>query len=216
MQPYQQQFIELALNENVLQFGEFTLKSGRQSPYFFNAGLFNTGSALKKLADCYAKAILENNLKYDVLFGPAYKGIPLVAAIAISLSEMTGEDVPFAFNRKEAKAHGEGGMIVGTPIKGKRLLIVDDVITAGTAINEVIDIAAQAGAQVSCAMLALDREELVADGLSATQRAAQQHGITVACIANVTNLLDWVKSQSELAQWIEKIEDYRSQYGIKS
>lgn len=213
MQEYQKQFIDLAIREQVLQFGEFTLKSGRISPYFFNAGLFNTGAAVRVLAGCYAKAIIEAQLEFDVLFGPAYKGIPLVATVAMRLSELTGEDVPFAFNRKEAKTHGEGGNIVGADIKNKRLLVLDDVITAGTAIKQVIDIVSAQNAQVASVLIALDRQEKVNGDLSAIQTLETQ-GIKAVNIIGFDNLSEYIKNSDKFQGYGQALESYRKRYGV--
>mgnify|MGYP001556850672 CR=1 FL=1 len=189
MQDYQKAFIELARRHDVLKFGEFTLKSGRVSPYFFNAGAFASGGALAELGRCYADRIVDAGIDFDVLLGPAYKGIPLAAATAIALSDRHGRDVPFAYNRKEAKAHGEGGVMVGAPLVG-RVLVIDDVITAGTAVREVIDMIAQAGAELAGVAIGLNRQERGAGTLSAIQEIEQQHGIPVLSIVDMSHIID--------------------------
>jgi orotate phosphoribosyltransferase len=206
-------FIELAIKYKVLRFGEFTLKSGRVSPYFFNAGLFNSGYALAELGSCYAQTILDENIDYDVLFGPAYKGIPLVAAIAYALSANHGIDMPYAFNRKEAKDHGEGGSIVGAELGGK-VLIVDDVITAGTAIREAVEIIKAAGATTSAVMIALDRQEKGQSELSAIQEVQRDYGIDVFSIISMQDVIDYLSADSSAQECLEAMQVYRSQYGI--
>ncbi len=213
MQENKKRFIELAIRYQVLRFGEFTLKSGRISPYFFNAGLFNSGYALAELGSCYAQTIIENDINYDVLFGPAYKGIPLVAAIAYALSVNHGIDKPYAFNRKETKDHGEGGLIVGAELNG-RVLIVDDVITAGTAIREAVDIIQAAGATTSAVLIALDRQEKGKTELSAIQEVKRDYGIDVFCIITMADLIDYLARDDSFAEYLAAMEDYRSQYGI--
>ena len=213
MQENKKRFIELAIRYQVLRFGEFTLKSGRISPYFFNAGLFNSGYALAELGSCYAQTIIENDINYDVLFGPAYKGIPLVAAIAYALSVNHGIDKPYAFNRKETKDHGEGGLIVGAELNG-RVLIVDDVITAGTAIREAVDIIQAAGATTSAVLIALDRQEKGKTELSAIQEVKRDYGIDVFSIITMADLIDYLASDDSFAEYLAAMEDYRSQYGI--
>src|SRR5580692_4017049 len=189
---YQTDFIDLCVRQGVLRFGSFTLKSGRESPYFFNAGLFNTGAAISALGRAYAAALTASNLQFDMLFGPAYKGIPLVTITAAALAERAGRNVPFAFNRKEAKDHGEGGNIVGSALKG-RVLIVDDVITAGTAIRESIDIIAKAGATPAGVLLALDRQERGADSqFSAVQEVQNQHAIPVISVLTLGDLMEHI------------------------
>jgi orotate phosphoribosyltransferase len=213
MQENKKRFIELAIRYQVLRFGEFTLKSGRISPYFFNAGLFNSGYALAELGSCYAQTIIENNINYDVLFGPAYKGIPLVSAIAYALSVNHGIDKPYAFNRKEAKDHGEGGLIVGAELNGN-ILIVDDVITAGTAIREAVEIIQAAGATTSAVLIALDRQEKGKSELSAIQEVNRDYGIDVFSIITMADLIDYLVRDDSLAQHLAAMEDYRRQYGI--
>jgi len=213
MQENKKRFIELAIKYQVLRFGEFTLKSGRISPYFFNAGLFNSGYALAELGSCYAQAIIENDINYDVLFGPAYKGIPLVAAIAYALSVNHNIDKPYAFNRKEAKDHGEGGLIVGAELSGK-VLIVDDVITAGTAIREAVEIIQAEGAKTSAVLIALDRQEKGKGELSAIQEVNRDYGVEVFSIITMADLIDYLAGQSSFAQHLAAMEGYRSQYGV--
>ena len=211
MNNFQQQFIDCAIASKVLSFDEFILKSGRISPYFFNAGKFYQGSALSIVGQCYAQAIVHAQLEYDVLFGPAYKGIPLVSAIAIALHQM-GIDKPYAFNRKEAKGHGEGGDIVGAPIEGKRLLIVDDVITAGSAINDVMKLLDKESATAVAVVVGLDRQERVDNGLSAIQNVEHQHDIQATSIINLTNLIQYLQQSGDAI--LPAIESYLKQYGI--
>ncbi len=213
MQQNKKRFIELAIKYQVLKFGEFTLKSGRVSPYFFNAGLFNSGYALAELGSCYAQSIIDNKIDYDVLFGPAYKGIPLVAAIAYALSVNHNIDKPYAFNRKEAKDHGEGGLIVGAALTGNAL-IVDDVITAGTAIREAVDIIKAEGANTSAVLIALDRQEKGKTELSAIQEVNRDYGIDVFSIITMADLIDYLSADSSFGEHLAAMESYRSQYGI--
>ncbi len=213
MRDYQRDFLDFAIGQGVLRFGEFTLKSGRLSPYFFNAGLFNSGAALARLGRCYAAAILEAGLEFDVLFGPAYKGIPLVATVAIALAEQHGRDVPWCFNRKEPKDHGEGGMIVGAPLQG-RVLIVDDVITAGTAIRETMQILAAHHATPAGVVIALDRQERGQGEWSAVQEVEHVHGIAVTGIVTLNDLVAYLAERPEYAEHLEKMQDYRARYGI--
>lgn len=213
MLPYKIEFIELALEIGVLRFGEFELKSGRKSPYFFNSGLFNTGNAAAKLGKAYAAAVAALDLRFDVLFGPAYKGIPLVTLTAAALAEHHDVDLPFCFNRKEAKDHGEGGNIVGAPLAG-RVLILDDVITAGTAIGEAVDIIRAAGARPAGVVIALDRQERGNDGRSAVQQVAESYGIPVASIIGLDDLIDHLETSSEYQADLPAVERYRAQYGV--
>ncbi|MFW2372577.1 MAG: orotate phosphoribosyltransferase [Gammaproteobacteria bacterium] len=213
MQQYQKNFIELALHSQVLKFGEFKLKSGRLSPYFFNAGLFNTGKALAQLGSCYAQAIVDSKISYDVLFGPAYKGIPLVAVTAMALAQDHGLDVPYAFNRKEKKDHGEGGVIVGAPLEG-RVLILDDVITAGTAIREAIDIIDAENATAVAVVIALDRQERGQDKRSAVQEVEDDYGIAVKSIINMSDLIQYLEQQGNQAEMLDAMKFYRIEYGI--
>jgi len=207
-------FIDLCLGLGALRFGDFKLKSGRTSPYFFNAGLFKTGRALAELGRHYAQAIEDARLGYDILFGPAYKGIPLVATTAIALADRHGRDTPWAFNRKEAKDHGEGGTIVGTPLAG-RVLIVDDVITAGTAIRESLEIIRSAGATPVGVVIALDRQERGQGERSAVQEVEQDLALPVTSIIKLRDLIAHVETRGETAQ-IEALRRYRAQYGIES
>jgi orotate phosphoribosyltransferase len=211
MHDYQRRFLDLALEREVLRFGEFTLKSGRVSPYFFNAGRFDSGAALARLADCYAEALLASKLEFDMLFGPAYKGIPLATAVALALAAR-GIDAPIAYNRKEAKAHGEGGVLVGAPLKG-RVLIVDDVITAGTAIRESLEVIRSAGATPCGVLIALDRQERGQGERSAVQELESQAGLPVIAIARLHELLAYTGARPELAQHRERLLAYREAYG---
>lgn len=214
MQDYQRDFLRFAIDQGVLRFGSFTLKSGRQSPYFFNAGLFNTGAALAALGRYYAKAIVASGLDFDVLFGPAYKGIPLVAATAVALADQHGMDRPWVFNRKEAKGHGEGGQLVGAPLSG-RVLIVDDVITAGTAVGEVIQIInAQPDANAGAVMVALDRQERGKGQLSAIQEVERQHNLKVCSLVSLAQLLEFLSEDACFKTHLPAMESYRQQYGI--
>ncbi|AGZ37790.1 orotate phosphoribosyltransferase [Pseudomonas juntendi] len=213
MQPYQRDFIRFAIDRGVLRFGEFTLKSGRTSPYFFNAGLFNTGSALAQLGRCYAAAIVDSKIPFDVLFGPAYKGIPLAAATAVALAEQHQLDVPWCFNRKEAKDHGEGGSLVGAPLAGD-VLIIDDVITAGTAIREVMQIINAQQAKAAGVLIALNREERGNGELSAIQEVERDFGIPVVSIVSLTQVLEFLADDPQLKQHLPAVEAYRAQYGI--
>ena len=212
MEQYQNDFVDFMLEIGALKFGEFTLKSGRVSPYFFNAGQFNQGNHLSQLGQFYAQAIEASGIKFDVLFGPAYKGIPLVAATAIALNDSFNRSVPYSFNRKEAKDHGEGGNIVGHPLEGD-ILIIDDVITAGTAIGEAKDIINANGAKTKGVVVALDRQEKGKGELSAIQEAEQNFGITVVSIINLSHIVDYLKANND-KNIISRIESYRSQYGI--
>lgn len=218
LEPYQEEFIRASLDAGVLKFGEFTLKSGRVSPYFFNAGLFNTGALLHQIGESYASALehADVGLEYDMVFGPAYKGITLVSALSIALSRR-GRSVPFAYNRKEKKDHGEGGLLVGAPVQGKRVLIVDDVITAGTAIREAIGILRQAGAQIAGVVIALDRAEKVRDdsSMSAIQSVQQEFGVPVVNIIALRELLGFVQGQAQMASTLERIIAYRDTYGVQ-
>ncbi|MEY4719802.1 MAG: hypothetical protein RL563_2420 [Pseudomonadota bacterium] len=211
MLAYQHEFIEYALQCGVLKFGEFHLKSGRLSPYFFNTGLFNTGAQLDKLGQFYAQALIEANVDVDVLYGPAYKGIPLVSTTSIAYSRLKG-DIPFAFNRKEAKDHGEGGTLVGAPLKGK-VLILDDVITAGTSVRESVEIIEEAGATVAGVLIALDRQEKGQNDSSAVQEVAAQFGIPVISIINLSNIIEFIANNERWADKLAIIRNYRDQYG---
>lgn len=213
MQAYQREFIQFALERGVLRFGEFTLKSGRVSPYFFNAGLFDSGLALAKLGRFYAQALMDSGLSYDVIFGPAYKGIPLAATTAVALAEHHQRDMPWCFNRKEAKAHGEGGTLVGAPLAGN-IVIVDDVITAGTAIREVMQIIKAQGAQAAGVLIALDRQERGTGELSAIQEVERDFNMPVISIVSLTQVLQFLAESPELKQYLPAVERYRSDYGI--
>ncbi|MBC7191734.1 orotate phosphoribosyltransferase [Marinobacter sp.] len=212
MYDYQRDFIEFAIRRDVLRFGEFTLKSGRTSPYFFNAGLFNTGEDLLQLSKAYAAAVQKSGLNYDMLFGPAYKGIPLATATAIALAEQ-GISKPFAFNRKEKKDHGEGGNIVGAPLTGK-VLIVDDVITAGTAIRESIAIIRAAGGLPAGVLVAMDRQERGAGELSAIQEVETEFSIPVASIIKLDQVLDYLQSKPDFTDHASRVAEYRERYGV--
>jgi orotate phosphoribosyltransferase len=213
MRDYQKAFIEFALSRNVLRFGKFTLKSGRVSPYFFNAGLFNTGSALARLGRYYAEAIVDSGLDFDVLFGPAYKGIPLAATTSVALADHHERDIPYSFNRKEAKAHGEGGNIVGAPLEG-RILIIDDVITAGTAIRESMQLIETAGAKPAGVVIALDRQEKGSGELSAIQEVQQQYGIPVLSIVKLEDLISYLEQQPAMQANLTAVQAYRERYGV--
>jgi len=212
MPDFRQEFIEFAICYNVLRFGEFKTKAGRLSPYFFNAGLFNDGDSLHKIGQFYAKAILAAQLPFDMLFGPAYKGIPLVSAISIALSEI-GNNYPFCFNRKEVKDHGEGGVIVGLPLSG-RVLIVDDVISAGISVREAVDLIRASGAIPCGVIIALDRMERGSNGLSAAQEVRQIYGIPVVSIINLDDLMNYLQDRDDLALNLRAVKSYRAQYGI--
>ncbi|MDC9715213.1 MAG: orotate phosphoribosyltransferase [Gammaproteobacteria bacterium] len=212
MQQYQKDFVDFMLKIGALKFGEFTLKSGRISPYFFNAGAFNTGEHLSKLGKFYAQAIQKSKLDFDVLFGPAYKGIPLATATAMALNDNFNKNVPYSFNRKEAKTHGEGGNIVGHPLTGN-ILIIDDVITAGTAIREAMDIIKANGASAKGVIVAVDRQEKGKGDTSAIQEVEQNFDITVLSIINLGHLIDYLKQGNDEAL-IERIETYRNEYGV--
>jgi orotate phosphoribosyltransferase len=214
MQNYQRDFIEFAIKQGVLKFGEFTLKSGRVSPYFFNAGLFNTGKALAEIGRFYAAALEDAGVDYDVIFGPAYKGIPLATTLSVALFDQYGKDVPYVFNRKEAKVHGEGGTLVGSSLTG-RVLIVDDVITAGTAIREVMSMIESASdATPAATLIALDRQEKGKAEESAIQEVERDYGIPVISIVKLEQVLAYVADQPELKQYAVSIEAYREKYGV--
>ncbi len=213
MRAYKEEFLDLAIEVGVLQFGEFTLKSGRVSPYFFNAGLFNTGYAAARLGRCYAAAVADVDIEFDMLFGPAYKGIPLVALTASALAAYQDLDYPFAFNRKEAKDHGEGGNIVGAPLSG-RILILDDVITAGTAVRESIDIITKAGATPAGVFVALDREEVgTRERISAVQQAERDYDIPIRSIVTLSDLVEHLEEREEFQAQLPAIRAYRNRYG---
>lgn len=211
---YQKQFIEFALQVGVLRFGNFVLKSGRNSPYFFNTGLFNTGAQLGKLGGFYAQALTNNDIAFDVLYGPAYKGIPLVSSASIAYAQLTGNDTPFAFNRKESKDHGEGGMLVGSELKGK-VLILDDVITAGTSVRESIEIIQTAGATPCGVLIALDRQEKGQNQLSAIQEVEQNYGIPVYAIIALNNIIEYLEQNQPESIDLASIQAYRKTYGLE-
>ena len=213
MQSYQREFIEFAVRRGALRFGSFTLKSGRQSPYFFNTGAFDSGAALSELGRAYAAAIIDSGVAFDLLFGPAYKGIPLGAAIAIALYREHGRDVPFCFNRKEAKDHGEGGDLLGAPLHG-RVLIVDDVISAGTSVNESMQVIARAGATAAGVMISLDRQERGRGTLSAAQEVEREHGTPVGRIIGLNDVLEYLRDDGDLETEVSAIEAYRREYGV--
>ena len=213
MQAYQKAFIEFAVERNVLRFGEFTLKSGRKSPYFFNAGLFNTGRDLAKLGQYYAEALVAANIEFDVLFGPAYKGIPIATTTAVALAEKHDIDTPYCFNRKEKKDHGEGGNLVGSALEG-RVMLVDDVITAGTAIRESMALLDECGASLAGVLIALDRQEKGKGELSAIQEVERDFNTQVVSIVSLADLIDYLKDKPEMALHLENITQYRASYGI--
>jgi orotate phosphoribosyltransferase len=215
MKVYQREFVTLARDKGALSFGAFTLKSGRISPYFFNAGVIATGASLALLGRCYATALEQSGVAFDMLFGPAYKGIPLAASTAISLAEQFQRDLPYAFNRKEAKDHGEGGSIVGAPLKG-RVLVVDDVITAGTAIRESIDLIVAAGATPAGVVIGLDRQERGAGALSAVQEIEQTYGLPVISIVGLGHIVEHLRELGDDTELLGRIEAYRQRYGIDS
>jgi|TARA_Y100001960_G_scaffold244374_1_gene258840 orotate phosphoribosyltransferase len=213
MKAYQKEFIEFALEKQVLKFGEFTLKSGRTSPYFFNAGLFNTGRDLARLGRFYAAALEDAGIEYDLLFGPAYKGIPIATTTAVALADHYNKDVPYCFNRKEAKTHGEGGSLVGSPLEG-RIMLVDDVITAGTAIRESMEIIAAVGADLSGVLIALDRQEKGKAELSAIQEVERDFGTQVVSIVKLADLITYLEEQGSMGEHLEAVKAYRDQYGV--
>ncbi|MES2822052.1 MAG: orotate phosphoribosyltransferase [Pseudomonadota bacterium] len=213
MQKYQHDFIQLAIKHQALCFGEFTLKSGRTSPYFFNAGRFQTGSALAELGRYYAAAVTAANIEFDLVFGPAYKGIPLAAATAIALADQFHQDMPYCYNRKEIKDHGEGGVLVGAPLQGK-VLIVDDVITAGTAIREVMSIIKKANAQPAAVLIGLNRQERGQGNLSAIQEVEQEFNIPVISIISLNDIIYYLEDQSGQQEMVTKIKVYRGTYGV--
>ena len=214
MQDYRQEFIEFALHHEVLCFGEFTLKSGRRSPYFFNSGLFNDGVSLARLGEFYAEAIVASGLEFDMIFGPAYKGIPLGTTVAVALASRHDINVPVCFNRKEAKDHGEGGVTLGAPLDG-RVLIVDDVISAGTSVNLSVDIIRTAGATPVAVAIALDRQERGnTNDLSATQQVEQDHGLEVISIISLDDLADYLENDVAMSEHLGNIRRYRQNYGV--
>ncbi|SEP14096.1 orotate phosphoribosyltransferase [Aquisalimonas asiatica] len=212
MHDYQREFLDFALEQNVLRFGEFQLKSGRISPYFFNAGLFNTGRSLAALGRYYAHSITESGVGFDMLFGPAYKGIPLASTTAVALADHHDRDVPWAFNRKEAKDHGEGGTIVGAPLAG-RVLVIDDVISAGTSVQESVDMIRAAGAEFAGVAIALDRKERGSGELSAVQQVREQYDAPVAPIVDLDDLVRWLEQRGDRDADLAAIRTYREQYG---
>ncbi len=212
MLDYQKEFITYALECGVLKFGEFHLKSGRTSPYFFNTGLFNTGAQLGKLGHFYAQALIQSKLNVDILYGPAYKGIPLVSATSIAYAQITGNDIPFAFNRKEAKDHGEGGNLVGTPLQGN-VIILDDVITAGTSVRESVEIINAANATPAGVLIALDRQEKGLNDCSAIQEVEANFNMPVIAIITLENIIDYLKAEAN-AEQLNAIKEYQSRYGI--
>lgn len=212
MRDYQREFIHFALEQGVLKFGEFVLKSGRTSPYFFNSGLFSSGRSLARLARFYAAAIEDSALAFDMLYGPAYKGIPLVAAVAVAFSDAHDRDYPYCFNRKEVKDHGEGGTTVGAPLAG-RVLMVDDVISAGTSTRESIAIIGAAGAEPVGVAIALDRQERGAGARSAIQELEREHGLRVVSIATLADLLEYLGERGDMGAELERMQAYREAYG---
>jgi len=213
MQDYKTKFIEFAINRNVLRFGQFTLKSGRLSPYFFNAGLFNTGADLALLGKCYAEALTQSGIAFDVLFGPAYKGIPIATTTAVALATEHNRSVPYCFNRKEAKAHGEGGSLVGSELKGN-IMLVDDVITAGTAIRESMQLIAQHEANLAGVLIALDRQAKGQGELSAIQEVERDFGTKVISIVTLGDVVEYLQTKPEYAEHLVNVTAYREQYGI--
>jgi len=214
MQNHQREFIDLARRYDVLRFGDFMLKSGRESPYFFNAGAFSTGAALAALGRCYAQCIVDSDIQFDVLMGPAYKGIPLAAATSIALADQHGREAPFAYNRKEAKTHGEAGVLVGAPLEG-RVLVVDDVITAGTAVREVFTLISEAGATLAGVAIGLDRKERGTGAQSAIQELEQAHDIAVISIIDIDHILDYLQQAGgDLAAHLGAMREYRQKYGV--
>ncbi|MCF2856798.1 orotate phosphoribosyltransferase [Pseudoalteromonas sp. SMS1] len=213
MKQYQKEFIEFALEKQVLKFGEFTLKSGRTSPYFFNAGLFNTGRDLARLGRFYAAALEDAGIEYDVLFGPAYKGIPIATTTAVALADHHNKDVPYCFNRKEKKQHGEGGNLVGSELKG-RIMLVDDVITAGTAIRESMEIIQANEADLAGVLIALDRQEKGKGELSAIQEVERDFGTEVVSIVKLADLITYLEQQGSASEHLAAVKAYRDQYGV--
>ncbi|EGA70890.1 orotate phosphoribosyltransferase [Vibrio sinaloensis DSM 21326] len=213
MKAYQREFIEFALEKEVLKFGEFTLKSGRKSPYFFNAGLFNTGRDLARLGRFYAAALADSGIEFDVLFGPAYKGIPIATTTAVALADHHDIDTPYCFNRKEAKDHGEGGNLVGSALEG-RIMLVDDVITAGTAIRESMEIIKANGADLAGVLVAIDRQEKGKGELSAIQEVERDFGCAIISIVSLTDLVTFLEEKGTDPEHLEAVKAYRAQYGI--
>lgn len=213
MEIYQEEFLSYAVDIGVLKFGDFTLKSGRQSPYFFNSGLFNSGRSLSALGSYYAKTIIVSELEFDMIYGPAYKGIPLASAMAIAIANDYDRDVPYAFNRKEVKDHGEGGMIVGAPLQGK-VLIIDDVISAGTSVRESIDIIKGQGAEPAAVIIALDRQEVGKGDRTAIQEVEKEFGIPVKSIVCLGDLINYLEQQPDMKDHVTAIKAYREKYGV--
>ncbi|WCE29828.1 orotate phosphoribosyltransferase [Vibrio sp. SCSIO 43137] len=213
MKTYQREFIEFALQKGVLKFGEFTLKSGRISPYFFNAGLFNTGKDLARLGRFYAAALMDSGISYDVLFGPAYKGIPIATTTAVALADGYDVDTPYCFNRKEAKDHGEGGNLVGSPLDG-RIMLVDDVITAGTAIRESMEIIKANGAELAGVLVAIDRQEKGKGELSAIQEVERDFSCKIVSIVSLSDLISYLEEHGETSEHLEKVKAYRQEFGV--
>ncbi|MBP3140636.1 orotate phosphoribosyltransferase [Aliivibrio fischeri] len=213
MKAYQREFIEFALEKEVLKFGEFTLKSGRKSPYFFNAGLFNTGRDLARLGRFYAAALADSGIEYDVLFGPAYKGIPIATTTAVALADHHDTDKPYCFNRKEAKDHGEGGNLVGSALEG-RIMLVDDVITAGTAIRESMEIIQANGADLAGVLVAIDRQEKGKGELSAIQEVERDFNCSIISIVSLTDLISFLEEKGDNAEQLEVVKAYRAEFGI--
>ncbi len=213
MKAYQREFIEFALEKQVLKFGEFTLKSGRKSPYFFNAGLFNTGRDLARLGRFYAAALADSGIDYDVLFGPAYKGIPIATTTAVALADHHDVDTPYCFNRKEAKDHGEGGNLVGSALEG-RIMLVDDVITAGTAIRESMEIIKANGADLAGVLVAIDRQEKGKGELSAIQEVERDFGCAVISIVSLGDLVTYLEEKGDATEHLDAVKAYRAEYGI--
>jgi len=216
MQTYKQTFLDLALKHEVLKFGQFTLKSGRVSPYFFNLGKISSGAGLRALGRAYAEALNERGVEFDLLFGPAYKGIPLAAAVSIAYSEIFGRDLPFAYNRKEAKDHGEGGVLVGASVAGQRVVIIDDVLTAGTALRESQGLLVKAGAHPTLAITALDRQEVGANGRSAVTELTDQTGLSVFSLVSVRDLLEHLHGMAGMSDTVAAIRRYQDQYGVRA
>ncbi len=214
MHDYQREFIDFSLRQGVLRLGEFTLKSGRVSPYFFNAGLFDSGAALARLGRYYAQAIVDSGIDCDLIYGPAYKGIPLAAVTAAALYDHHGRDLPYAFNRKEAKDHGEGGMIVGHPLSGRRVLIIDDVISAGTSVRESLDIISANQASTAGVVIALDRQERGQGQRSAIEEVESDHGIPVTAIVTLSDLIEYLDERGDQDEALARIRAYRQQYGV--
>ncbi len=212
MRDYQQDFIEFSIDTGVLRFGEFTLKSGRISPYFFNSGLFNSGGSLAKLGRFYARALVDSQVEFDMLFGPAYKGIPLASTCSIALADEHQRDLPYSFNRKEAKDHGEGGIIVGSALKD-RVMIIDDVISAGTSVTESIDLINRADASPAGVVIALDRQEIGKKDVSAIKEIEDNYNIPVISIIKLENLITYLQDNTQLAQYYSKVQAYRDRYG---